>query len=138
MLIYKPTLSMFIKTWIVERLERLHGRLYRYLVDDITADFEKKALLYALKIKRSHSLSPAQAQYKLINLKPVLRSYERLDTHVSEIENYRIKNSFKELKKNLFKYEAKLHRVATSKVPVEETPEYIKSMLSSLNKRIVV
>jgi hypothetical protein len=137
-LIYKPSPSVFIKTWIIDRLESLHGSLYRYLVNDIVTYFEKSTLVWKTKLDRVDSLSPSSAQYKLIDLKPILQSFERLDEAISEMENHQIKIAFKELKKIVYKYEARLHRMATSEIEVEETPDSVKIMLSSFKKNIAV
>jgi hypothetical protein len=126
---------MFVKTWMAEQLYRFKGKLYRRLVDDVTNDFKKLDLIYIAKINNVDKLSVPSAQYKLLALSKNLKSFDKLDHLISETEITRLTDSFGALKKSLYKYEAKLRKVANSETDVIKTPDDIKSGIYNHTKK---
>lgn len=131
----KPSVSVFIKTWLVEQLYYFKGKLYRRLVTNLVDDFDKITLIYLAKIKKADNLSVESAKYKLLALGETLKSFEKLDSLISEIKITPIANSFSALKKALYKYEAKLRKAAMRDAPIIETPHDIKLAVSNRTKK---
>jgi hypothetical protein len=126
---------MFVKTWMAERLYYFKGRLYTYLVEDLVENFRKLDLICIAKINHVDKLSVPAAQYKLLVLSKDLKSFEKMDHLISVTKIDALTDSFGYLKKSIYKYEAKLRKVANSEMAIIETPDDIKLEIYNRTKK---
>jgi hypothetical protein len=131
----KPSFTLFVKAWLAEHLERFEGKLLNWIVDDLVRSFEKRRLIYKAKIDQIPSLSIPSAEYKLLLLTRLMKSYEKLDLSVSEVKIDEVQKSFKALKATFYSYEAMLRIHINKSSDIIPTPEYIKNEFSELGKR---
>ncbi|WP_154402343.1 hypothetical protein [Mucilaginibacter endophyticus] len=133
----RPSFSIILKAWLIEHLERFEGKIYKWLVEDLTSIFDKSRLLYKAKIQYIQYLSIPSAEYKLLKLGKVFQDIEKLESMVSDLKNDSLKQSFKGFISVVYSYEAKLRIHINSKSEIIPTPDYIKNQLSDMSKRSI-
>src|SRR5258708_4177042 len=115
---YKQSPTLVFKAWVVEHLHNFANTAKEWLIGDIINDFEKRKLYFLNELDKSNEFSPSFAKSKLVNLKRTLLLLEKLDKSVSHIPSEDLSDSFRSLKKTVYKFEARLHRISVSENPI--------------------
>ena len=129
---YKQSPTLVFKAWVVQYLHNFTHKLRKWLISDIISDFEKRKLYFLNEMDKSDELSASVAKLKLKNLKPTLQLLEKLDKSISHIPSDDLSDSFRSLKKVVYRFEARLHRISVSENPIIETPDGLKAQISNM------
>jgi hypothetical protein len=129
---YKQSPGLVFKAWVVEHLNNFAYKVKEWLISDIINDFEKRNLYFLNELDKANELSAIAAKSKLTNLNRTLQLLEKLDKSISHIPSKDLSDSFKSLKKLVYRFEARLHRISVSENPIIETPEDLKVQISTM------
>jgi hypothetical protein len=98
----------------------------------ILTDINNRTAFFESQLNLIPDMSVSEAEQRMLMLKKILPSMEKLDAAITKFNHPGISQSFKLQKKALFKLEAKLHQVINADSEIIETPEYLKSGVSDL------
>ena len=130
---YRNTQPFLFRIWVFNHLRKFAFRLEKKLVDD----FDKFSSILEKDFAGYNDLSTDVASKELTRLKRLIKPIESLDHSISENGSYVIKSSFSGFKKNLYKCEARLHKIAYANNEIIPTSDAVKKGLSNLGLKSV-
>jgi len=123
---------LILKARMVEYLDNFANKIKDWLINDMIHDFENRKLYFSGELDKSKEFSASIAKSKLAALKRTIELLEKLDKSVSNIHDSNLISNFKSFKQVVYKFEARLHRIAVSENPIIETPEDLKAQISGM------
>lgn len=109
-----------------------------YLKKNIVNRFNDATIGITERTKEVKKLTPLEAKIELGRFIKDREFFERFKEDIDHYHSshFEFKIAIKALIVASYKYEARLHTIAYSDVPVTETPRYIKQGLSEMSKKV--
>jgi hypothetical protein len=133
-IIYRERFSIriVIILFFVDLFERFNKNIEIWLLNSLIKSFNKLSRIHNILIAKQHIISKKSAVRWLKSISEPLSMIDRYESGVNKTNNAELSESFKAYKKSLFRFEATLHKIATSENPIIETPDYLKRGLSKM------
>jgi len=132
--IYRERFSIriLIVLFFVNLFESFNNGIEKWLLNSLIKSFNKLSRIHNILIAKQDIISKKSAVKWLKSIREPLSVIDKFEIAVVKTNNSQLSESFKAYKKSLFRFEATLHKIATSENPIIETPDYLKRGLSKM------
>ncbi|WP_439582949.1 hypothetical protein [Dyadobacter bucti] len=126
------SIKLSIKLWVAKTFKWSGTGFTAKVVQSVSNDIVGQTKYFESIILKAPSFTVDQARRNKVMLLKIYPTLERLDRLVTALDDTTLKMQMKVFMKSVFKYEAILSKVETSKNQALETPRYLSDGISKM------